>query len=676
MLFSLSFKNIKKSLKDYSIYFFTLVVAVSIFYTFNSLDSQTVMLKMNESRYQIVQSLIMILGYVSIFISIILGFLIVYSNNFLIKRRKKEFGLYLTLGMSKTKVSTILVMETLLVGIISLITGLLVGVLLSQFLSVFTAKMFEINMEHFTFVFSSSAFVKTIIYFGIIFMFVMFLNIISISRYKLIDLLNANKKNEKIKFRNKYVILIAFILSVLLLWYAYKRLFEGALVTMDNKMLYMILAGAIGTFLFFFSVAGFFLKIFERIKTIYYKNLNMFILKQVNNKINTTVVSTTVISLMLLLTIGILSGSMSLSSVYNKDIVNNNKTDFTITQTTSNCVVQEDLKCKFEKIETDLYKLPEDNYFKDSVKEYVYYDIFQSEDLNMSNLISEKKKEEIIKKYGEGINIEDEIPIMSASNYNEILKLYGEKQIDLKENEYLLTANLDTARDFFKDQYESGGEIILNNIKLKPASKEIVSIGFTNFTTANNYGTVIVSDSIIDNFELSNSNIIGNYSKHKDIERFDSEFQKEIISHGPSYSINTKEKMKNSSIGISAILTFVGLYLGIIFSISSATVLAIGQLSESSDNKDRFRVLRQLGADEIMIKKALFTQIGITFLAPLVVAVIHSFFGLKELTKLIQIFGSIDITKNIIITTLFIVVVYGGYFLSTYICSKNIIKED
>lgn len=197
MLFSLSFKNIKKSLKDYSIYFFTLVVAVSIFYTFNSLDSQTVMLKMNESRYQIVQSLIMILGYVSIFISIILGFLIVYSNNFLIKRRKKEFGLYLTLGMSKTKVSTILVMETLLVGIISLITGLLVGVLLSQFLSVFTAKMFEINMEHFTFVFSSSAFVKTIIYFGIIFMFVMFLNIISISRYKLIDLLNANKKMKR-----------------------------------------------------------------------------------------------------------------------------------------------------------------------------------------------------------------------------------------------------------------------------------------------------------------------------------------------------------------------------------------------------------------------------------------------------------------------------------------------
>lgn len=77
-----------------------------------------------------------------------------------------------------------------------------------------------------------------------------------------------------------------------------------------------------------------------------------------------------------------------------------------------------------------------------------------------------------------------------------------------------------------------------------------------------------------------------------------------------------------------------------------------------------------------MIKKALFTQIGIAFLTPLAVAIIHSFFGLKELTKLIQIFGSIDITKNIVITTLFIIVIYGGYFLATYICSKNIIKED
>lgn len=458
--------------------------------------------------------------------------------------------------------------------------------------------------------------------------------------------------------------------------YAYKELFDGALVTMNNRMLYMIIAGVVGTFLLFFSAAGFFLKIFEKIKHIYYKNLNMFILKQVNNKINTTVISTTIISLMLLLTIGILSGSISLSSVYNKDITNNNKTDFTILQTTSNCVVQENLQCKFEKIETDLYKMPKEDYFKNNVKEYAYYDIYQSKDLNMSTLISEKKKKEIIKEYGEGLNTEDEMPIMSESDYNNILKLYGEKQIDLKENEYLLTANLNTAQEFYKEQYESGNEIVLNNIKLKPASKEIVSIGFANFTTANNYGTVIVDDSIIENFELRSSSIIGNYTKHDNIEKFDIEFQKEIINHGASYSIQTKEEMKNSSIGINAIFTFVGLYLGIVFSISSATVLAIGQLSESSDNRDRFRILRQLGTNETMIKKALFTQIGIVFLTPLAVAIIHSFFGLKELTKLIQIFGSIDITKNIVITTLFIIVIYGGYFLATYICSKNIIKED
>src|SRR5574344_235079 len=196
MLFSLSFKNIKKSLKDYSIYFFTLVVAVSIFYMFNSLDSQTAMLKMNESRYEIVQSLIMILGYVSVFISVILGFLIVYSNNFLIKRRKKEFGLYLTLGMSKRKVSMIFVLETFIVGIVSLGVGLLIGVGLSQLLSLLTIKLFEVNMSDFKFVFSEMAFYKTLIYFGIIFVLVMIFNIFSLSRNKLIDLLNASKQNE------------------------------------------------------------------------------------------------------------------------------------------------------------------------------------------------------------------------------------------------------------------------------------------------------------------------------------------------------------------------------------------------------------------------------------------------------------------------------------------------
>ena len=154
MLFKLSLKNIRKSFKDYAIYFFTIILGVAIFYMFNSIDSQEARLAMNSSSREIIKLLINLLSGVSVFISVILGFLIIYANNFLIKRRKKEFGTYMLLGMGKRQVSKILVIETILIGIISLGVGLLIGVFASQFMSVLVAKMFEVNMTKFEFVFS------------------------------------------------------------------------------------------------------------------------------------------------------------------------------------------------------------------------------------------------------------------------------------------------------------------------------------------------------------------------------------------------------------------------------------------------------------------------------------------------------------------------------------------
>src|SRR5574344_606506 len=203
MLFSLAFGNIKKSLKDYSIYFFTLVVAVSIFYIFNSVDSQNSMLIMSESKYEIVNTLVYLLHYVSLFISIVLGFLIVYANNFLIKRRKKEFGLYLTLGMSKKKVTLILIVETILVGLISLGVGLLIGLFLSQLFSLLTIKMFDADLSKYQFIFSLTALKQTIIDFAIIYLLVILFDSISITRFKLVDLIMAQHKNEKIRVRSE-----------------------------------------------------------------------------------------------------------------------------------------------------------------------------------------------------------------------------------------------------------------------------------------------------------------------------------------------------------------------------------------------------------------------------------------------------------------------------------------
>ena len=189
MLFKLSFNNMKKSIKDYSIYFLTLVLGVSIFYMFNSLDSQQAMLQVSQSQREIIKLMITTLGFVSVFVAVVLGLLIVYANNFLINRRKKEFGIYMTLGMGRKQISKIILMETIFVGVISLAVGLIIGIFASQFMSILVAKMFEADMSEFQFVFSKDACVKTCIYFAVMYLAVIIFNTIAVSRYKLINLL-------------------------------------------------------------------------------------------------------------------------------------------------------------------------------------------------------------------------------------------------------------------------------------------------------------------------------------------------------------------------------------------------------------------------------------------------------------------------------------------------------
>ena len=140
-------------------------------------------------------------------------------------------------------------------------------------------------------------------------------------------------------------------------------------------------------------------------------------------------------------------------------------------------------------------------------------------------------------------------------------------------------------------------------------------------------------------------------------------------------SMNSRVDISEASIGLGALVTFLGLYLGIVFLIASVAILALKELTESADNKERYKILRKLGADEKMINKSLFRQIAIFFMFPLLIAIIHSIFGISFCSYIISTFGNEQLLPSIIMTAVFIVVIYGGYFLITYLCSKNIIKE-
>ena len=203
--------------------------------------------------------------------------------------------------MGKRQISKIILLETILVGIISLIVGLIIGVFASQFMSILVAKMFEADMSEFQFVFSKDACVKTCIYFAVMYVAVMVFNTFTISRYKLINLLNATKKNETIKIKNPIISILIFLFGAGILGYAYWKVTGDvhSLSTAD-KILPPILMGIVGTVAIFWSLSGFIIRLVQSMKNTYLKGTNIFVLRQINNKINTTVVSMSVICLMLL----------------------------------------------------------------------------------------------------------------------------------------------------------------------------------------------------------------------------------------------------------------------------------------------------------------------------------------------------------------------------------------
>lgn len=147
MFSKIAINNVKRSFKDYFIYFITLTFAVCIFYSFNSIEAQNSMLEMGKSTTAFMSTLNTLIAGASVFVAFILGGLIAYANNFLIKKRKRELGIYMTLGMSKGKISRILIIETILIGLISLIIGIVLGIIVSQGLSILTAKLLAVDRK-------------------------------------------------------------------------------------------------------------------------------------------------------------------------------------------------------------------------------------------------------------------------------------------------------------------------------------------------------------------------------------------------------------------------------------------------------------------------------------------------------------------------------------------------
>lgn len=673
MYFKIALSNVKKSFKDYTIYFLTLTLSVCIFYSFNSIESQKAIIEIGKSDLELMDSVIKVIGLISLFVSFIQGSLILYANNFLIKKRKKEFGIYMSLGMGTKKISKILILETFFVGLLSLLSGLVLGIVFSQGLSLLTSQLFDIPMNEYIFIISYSAILKTALYFSIIFILVIIFNTFIISRYKIIDMLNASRKNEAMKLKKPTIYIVTFIISIILIIIAYIYVIESGLDASNKLFIKSIILGVFGTFLLFFGLAGFALNLIKRNKNIYFKSLNMFILNQISNKVKTNFISMSVICLMLFLTIGMLSTGISFKNALEKDLKNNTPFDASARMNFS-----EDDEIK--SISKSLNKL---GYDFDNNEKYAEYTVYNSKS-DIKKLFSSNLKEEDykhlnkIETYGSSI--------ITISDYNKIRDLDGKNKINLNKNEVLLISNSSKVVNILNDILKYNREITIDNINCTVKnSKTITDALYTSAMDANMF-TLIVNDSLLKSLELKDytfSNININYSnesREKSEKKYSTLFKSFLGGKG-NYEYGfilgtTKEQAYLENKGMTTTILFVGIYLGIVFLISSMAVLSLQQLSEASDNIERYKSLKRIGATDRMINKTIFVQIMIHFTLPLGLAFVHSTVAIYVITEFIKMFGRPNIGVSSIATALIFLVIYLGYFYATYAGYKNMVKNS
>ncbi|MDE6020640.1 MAG: ABC transporter permease [Ruminococcus sp.] len=681
MLFKLSLCNIRKSIRDYAIYFFTLVIGVAVFYVFNAVGSQAVYMQVTENRNDIIELMSNTLSAISVFVSVVLGLLIVYASRFLMKRRNMEFALYLILGMGKRKISAIMLIETIIIGLGSLVTGLIAGIGLSQLMSALVANLFEADMTAYKFSVSTESIFKTIICFAVIYLVVMLFNSIIISKFKLIDLIQSGKKTEKVKLKNPVLCVLIFIIAASALGFTYYQVSYNYNQISQNELLLYIASGMITTFFIFWSISGLLLRIIMSMKGLYYKNLNSFTFRQISSKVNTTVMSMSIICIMLFVTICTLSSAFSIRNSMNAGLNEFCPADF----------------------EVEYIKYPDDEYEKtiavDIIEIYKKYGYNITENIENSVHFSSYTDEHFTFASALGDNYEkvkEKVPmadfdvnelIVKISDYNNLMELYGRKPLSIQSDEFIIVCNYKSIKEIRDEYLTAGYKINVFGHTLKSKYDECQD-GFINISSQPiNVGIYIVPDDIIDEQCVNSDFLIGNYSATSKDEknRIESEFigkfnnvmnmsSKDAVNR-QYYNVNTRISIAEATIGLGAMITFIGLYIGLIFLISCAAIISLKQLSDSVDSISRYEILRKIGVKESSISRSLFYQTGIFFLLPLLLACIHSIFGMKFSMIILEVFGTQKLTESIVLTSVFILLIYGGYFLITYFCSKGIIRK-
>ena len=725
MLCKLAWGNVRRAGRDYLVYLLTLTLGVTVFYAFNTISMQVDIAGIDEKG--LAQVMGNMLGDLTYFLAGVMAFLMVYANNFIMKRRKKEFGLYQVLGMRCGRVATIMALETVIVSVVAFVAGIVLGVGLSQLMTFFTASLFKTQIANFHFFFSVHAFNLTLACMLVMFVLTLLLNLRAVRRTKLIELMGAERRNESIKTRNPWIAIAIFAVGVVLVGVAYYRLLRDGfpLTATDSKLQEAMnqfgittAMVTVGTFALFWGLSGMLIKLLQSLRGVYWRGLNMFIVRQLAAKVNTVCFSMGVIAMLLFLAITSVTCGMSIANVMNENLERYNPVDVSQTYVYytpdtfdyyKEYVNPSDEADRMVPADTtvDLYPAwhgrdsSADNNdetgkkvdIADVAGEHVQIDSYLSYPLGGSNpsvTPSEMCKtmgEKLPKAFG-GSNADTMgLFVTPASQYNKLRQMMGEEPVHIGHDQYLLTCDMGGELVDMYTKYMAGGHALtLGGHELKPATdkSDEDTAAIANSSMGSNPGTVVVADELLSQLNLQpySSSLLVNYKQGMDTTEADESIKYTVLDNllvdgkepGSWGIFITRSEMYTQAAQMNGLISYLAIYIGFVLVVACAAILSIQQLSNVTDGSRSYRVLAQIGCEDRQIRHSVMAQQAVFFLFPLAVGLAHSFVALKVIIELVSIFGNMSIGGTVGLTCAIFLAAYGGYFLVTYLMSAGMVQ--
>lgn len=724
MLCKLAWGNVRRAGRDYLVYLLTLTLGVTVFYAFNTISMQVDIAGIDEEG--LAQVMGSMLGDLTYFLAGVMAFLMVYANNFIMKRRKKEFGLYQVLGMGRGRVATIMALETVIVSVVAFVAGIVLGVGLSQLMTFFTASLFKTQIANFHFFFSMHAFNLTLVCMLVMFVLTLLLNLRAVRRTKLIELMGAERRNESIKTRNPWIAIAIFAVGAVLVGVAYYRLLRDGfpLTATDSKLQEAMnqfgittAMVTVGTFALFWGLSGMLIKLLQSLRGVYWRGLNMFTVRQLAAKVNTVCFSMGVIAMLLFLAITSVTCGMSIANVMNENLERYNPVDVSQTYVYYTPDTLDYYKGYVNRSEADRMVLADttvdlypawhgkgksaDNNdgtgkkvnIADVAGEHVQIDSYLSYPLGGSDpsvTPSEMCKtmgEKLPKAFG-GSNADAMgLFVTPASQYNKLRQMMGEEPVSIGRDQYLLTCDMGGELGDLYTKYMAGGHTLtLGGHELKPATdksdKDTAAIA--NSATGSNPGTVVVADELLSQLNLQpySSSLLVNYKQGMDTTEADESIKYTLLDNllvdgkepGLWGVFITRSEMYTQAAQMNGMISYLAIYIGFVLVVACAAILSIQQLSNVADGSRSYRVLAQIGCDDRQIRHSVMAQQAVFFLFPLAVGLAHSFVALKVIIEMVSIFGDMSIGGTVGLTCAIFLAAYGGYFLVTYLMSAGMVQ--